>query len=163
MRRRFLDLCLLAYPRVLLGRDREYLRDLALDLAETHGLLRQAWSLLGGGLRARLEVRRQRHSAGLRAWTKRAVVGSFALAFALGITGLIVATEGGAERGHEVEALTCVTDQAESRGCAQARRAVARRARAGWDCTTRRQTHGGELQIASRCTRGGEFVAWRVP
>jgi hypothetical protein len=54
MRRRLLDLCLLAYPRARRQRDRDYLRDLALDLAETQGLRRQAWSLLVGGLGERI-------------------------------------------------------------------------------------------------------------
>jgi hypothetical protein len=36
MSRRLLDLCLLAYPRARRERDRAYLRDLALDLAESH-------------------------------------------------------------------------------------------------------------------------------
>jgi hypothetical protein len=35
MSRRLLDLCLLAYPRARRERDRAYLRDLALDLADT--------------------------------------------------------------------------------------------------------------------------------
>ena len=48
MRRRLLDLCLLAYPRASRQRDSDYLRDLALDLAERQGLARQAVSLLSG-------------------------------------------------------------------------------------------------------------------
>lgn len=59
MSRRLLDLCLLAYPRARRERDREYLRDLALDLADRrHGLARQALSLLLGGFRARIEASR---------------------------------------------------------------------------------------------------------
>lgn len=54
MSRRLLDLCLLAYPRARRERDRDYLRDLALDLAEGQGLMRQAGSLLLGGLRERV-------------------------------------------------------------------------------------------------------------
>jgi hypothetical protein len=163
MRRRFLDLCLLAYPRVRVERDREYLRDLALELAEAQGLLRQAWSLLVGGLRARIEVRRKGPRAGFRAWARRAVFGSVALGLALAVTGLILAAEGGAERDREVEALTCVTDRAEAGACAATRREIAGRARAGWDCRTQRQTHSGALRIASRCIRVGEPVAWLVP
>ena len=56
MRRRLLELCLLAYPRARRDRDGDYLRDLALELAETYGLRRQVLSLLRGGLGARIEA-----------------------------------------------------------------------------------------------------------
>ena len=46
MSRRLLDLCLLAYRRARRERDRDYLRDLALDFAETHSLAHEALSLL---------------------------------------------------------------------------------------------------------------------
>ena len=48
MIRRLLELCLVAYPRARRERDREFLRDLALDLGGTHGLTRQAVSLAAG-------------------------------------------------------------------------------------------------------------------
>jgi hypothetical protein len=161
VRRHLLDLCLLAYPRVSRARDREYLRDLALDLAATQGLLRQAWSLVGGGLRERIEVTRRRRGAG--AWARRAAVGSLAIAALYAGAGLFLADPGGAEKGREVEVLACVTDEANPRACADVNTATARRAQAGWDCTTRRRAHDGQLEIASTCTRGGELVAWRAP
>jgi hypothetical protein len=54
MSRRLLDLCLLAHPRARRERDRVYLRDLALELAERDGLGRRALSLLRGRLRVRI-------------------------------------------------------------------------------------------------------------
>jgi hypothetical protein len=54
MRRRLLELCLLAYPRAVRRRDAVYLRDLALDLGASHGTGRQAGSLLIGGMRERI-------------------------------------------------------------------------------------------------------------
>src|SRR5687767_483721 len=103
MRARLLDLCLLAYPRACRARDRDFLRDLALDLAETQGSLRQAWSLLGGGVRERIELRRRQPSAGPGLWVKCIVVASVVLA-ALAVTanGLIVS-----DRDGEVEQFAC--------------------------------------------------------
>ena len=161
MRRRLLGLCLLAYPCASLERDREYLRDLALDLAATEGLLRQAWSLVGGGLRERIEATRRRRGAG--AWARRAAIGSLAIAALFAGAGMFVTDQGGAQKSHEVEVLTCVTDEANPRACADLNAATARRAQAGWDCTTRRRAHGGQFEIGSTCTRGDELVAWRAP
>lgn len=95
MSRRLLDLCLLAYPRARRDRDRAYLRDLALDLAEgRHGLARQALSLLLGGLRERIGAGR-----------RRVLVVSCVLAVAvLAASGLAAAME----RTHEVEEITCL-------------------------------------------------------
>jgi hypothetical protein len=161
VKRRLLDLCLLAYPRVSLERDREYLRDLALDLAPTQGLLRQAWSLVGGGLRERIETTRRQRGAG--AWARRAGIGSLAVAALFAGVSLFATDQGSAEKRHEVEVLACVTDEVNSRACADVNAATARRAQAGWDCTTRRRAHGGQLEVASTCTRGSELVAWRAP
>ena len=82
MSRRLLDLCLLAYPRARRDSDRAYLRDLALDLAEgSHGLARQALSLLLGGLSDRIQ-------AGRKTWIRRALVASCVLAaLALSVNG----------------------------------------------------------------------------
>ena len=63
MRRRLLELCLLAYPRAVRESDREHLRDLALDLAEQNGTTREAWGLLRGGIAARARRRRTRRTA----------------------------------------------------------------------------------------------------
>jgi hypothetical protein len=98
MRRRLLDLCLRAYPRARRERDRAYLRDLALDLAERDGVARQALSLLIGGLRDRVRA---------GAWIRRVVVASFVLA-ALAAAALGVAGTRGGERIHEVEEISCV-------------------------------------------------------
>jgi hypothetical protein len=162
VRRRLLDLCLLAYPRLTLERDREYLRDLALELAAQQGLLRQAWSLLRGGVRERIEATRRRRG-GPGAWARRAAIGSLALAALFAGAGLFVADQGGAETRHEVEVLTCVTDEAGARDCTDVNAATARRTRAGWECTTRRLAHGGLVEITSTCTREGELVARVAP
>jgi hypothetical protein len=59
MTRHLLDVCLLAYPRQRRERDGEHLRDLALDLSASHGVAREALSLLRGGLAARWSDLRQ--------------------------------------------------------------------------------------------------------
>ncbi len=90
MSRRLLDLCLLACPRARRDRDRAYLRDLALDLAEgRHGLARQALSLLLAGLGERIRTGRR------RLLVVSCVLGVAALA-ASGLAGAV-------ERTHEVE------------------------------------------------------------
>jgi hypothetical protein len=172
VRRQLLQLCLLAYPRARRNCDREYLRDLALDLAETQGLLRQATSLLLGGIRERIEARRGR-AASLGTWIARAGVTSFLLAaLALAATSLIAAPEGDREHRREVEVTTCLsTDQpppkpahARANGegeCVAERRLVASRVQAGFDCATHRRAGHERLVIAWRCTRHGELVASR--
>ena len=59
MRRRVLALCVLAYPRSRRERDGDYLRDLALELAEGHGVRREVASLLRHGLVARFRLSRR--------------------------------------------------------------------------------------------------------
>jgi hypothetical protein len=126
MRGRLLDLCLLAYPRACRHRDRDYLRDLALELANRQGLARQAVSLLLGGLRERV--------VGAGRWTRRIGAASlvgFALAFGA------LAVSAGAQGDHEVERFACVASGG-GRGCAaQARSVVLSHERAGWRCTPR--------------------------
>lgn len=173
MRRRLLDLCLLAYPRARRERDHEYLRDLALELAETQGFLRQAPSLLRGGVRDRIEVRRRRRGAGPSVWLRRVIVAGFGLAaLALAAAGLIGPAAGEGDR-VELELLTCVhTDHPPSNrartpvdgagACAEERRLVAARMRSGWECATRRGTRDGQRAIAWRCALGRELVAWRT-
>lgn len=145
MSRRLLDLCLLAYPRARRERDRAYLRDLALDLAESHGLARQALSLLLGGLRDRIEA---------GSWIRRALVASFVLAvLALAANGLVGTPESDGERIHEVEQFAC-----DAGGCPDTRRLVAARERGGWDCKTRRRAHQGRYSTSWECTRGSSAV-----
>jgi hypothetical protein len=104
MSRRLLDLCLLAYPRARREKDRAYLRDLALDLAESHGLARQALSLLLGGLRDRIAATRKAGGVRVGPWIRRALVATFVLAaLALAASELAGTTESDVERIHEVE------------------------------------------------------------
>jgi hypothetical protein len=165
MRRRLLDLCLLAYPRVRRERDRDYLRDLALDLSETYGLRHQALSLLRGGLGERIEIWRLRRGSGHLPPMKRVVVACLVLAVTgLTAVGLVELAAGEANRvgAHrfacvETDHLRPKGDRAhvEGRGgCAEARRLVAARRRAGWDCATRRRTKDGQHAIRLRCARG---------
>ena len=152
MRRRLLELCLLAYPRARRNHDGDYLRDLALDLAETYGLRRQVLSLLRGGLGARIEAGRRRAGAGLGAWVKRVVVAcSMVAATGLAAGGLIGFAVGDDER-VEVERVTCVYSSVT--GCAAERRLVAARVQEGWDCTTRRRTVDGGPAVTWRCVLG---------
>lgn len=172
MRQRLLGLCLLAYPRARRAADRDYLRDLALDLAEAQGFLRQVWSLLGGGLRARIELRRRSPAAGLRRWVKRTVVAfSVLVALAFAVSGLIASGGGDGEGVSEVERFVCQSaeDAASQRhgapingrsGCGETARLIAARERAGWECTTRRHVHAGGRTTTWRCTRGLDVVAW---
>jgi hypothetical protein len=162
MRRGLLELCLLAYPRARRERDRDYLRDLALDLAVEQGVLRQALSLLRGGLIERIEDRRRRGSASIGRWVKRTVVASFVLAaLVLAGTAVVGGPNGDSAFGREVEAFKCVlrdepraTPGDRRGGCSGTKRLVAARVRAGWDCTTHQHTQNGRAEISSRCTRG---------
>jgi hypothetical protein len=161
MRRRVLDLCLLACPRVRRERDHDYLRDLALELSETYGLRRQAMSLVRAGLSERIELRRARPGASPWVWMRRlggACVVVAALAFAA--SGLTGTAAGGGER-VEAGRLVCV-DTGYSRwmrdrdvdrpgACAQAERLIAARLRGGWECAMRRRTRDGQRAIAWRC------------
>ena len=146
MRRRLLDLCLLAYPRARRDIDSAYLRDLALDLAEGRlGLARQALSLLLGGLSERIQ-------AGRKTWIKRALVASCVLAaLALSVNGLA----GSVARSHEVEQFACVSDGG---GCADTRKLVVARERGGWDCKTRRRARHGRHSTSWECTRGSSAL-----
>jgi hypothetical protein len=168
MRERLLDLCLLAYPRARRAPDREFLRDLALELAETHGFPRQAWSLLGGGLRERIELRRRRRPVRVRHAAKRIGVAASALAFAAAV---LVAYGRGDENVSEVDEFVCehaddrlshgdAVPGARRSGCRETERLVAARERVGWDCTTRRLERPGELTTTWRCTRASNVVAW---
>jgi len=129
MIRRLLDLCLLAYPRAVRMRDGEHLRELAADLAADHGLLREAFGLVRGGL---AERRRQSR-------TSRAVVavGAATLTALTALTWTATAQGGRMEE----DVLTC------SRQCADAEAEVASRVVDGWSCTERREPAG----VSWRC------------
>jgi hypothetical protein len=150
VRGRVLDLCLLAYPRARRERDRDYLRDLALELAETQGLLRQASSLLGGGLRERIESRRRTSLAGLA--MRIAVASSVLAALGFASYGLIVSKDGVGVATAEVERFVCESTPIE--GCEQTDTLVDAREQAGWACSTRRQVRSGRQTVTWRCTRG---------
>jgi hypothetical protein len=146
MRRRLLDLCLLAYPRARRKRDRDYVRDLALELSATYGLRRQAISLVQGGLSERIERHRMR--SGARVWTRRLAVGCFLVA-----TLVFVAsgrTEIAAGDDERVEAGRLVCDDSAG-ACAPPRRLIAARRRGGWDCAIRSHDRGEHHVTAWRC------------
>jgi hypothetical protein len=132
MRRRLLGLCLLAFPREVRERDRDQLRDLALDLAESHGTAREAFGLLRGGLAER------RRRAGR---TRRALVTLGA------VTGLILGslTWAAAAEGGRVEEdlFSCAGE------CAEIEGEVATRVRDGWTCAERREPGA----VTWRCSR----------
>jgi len=131
MRRRLLDLCLLAYPREVRARDREHLRDLAMDLADDHGTVREALGLLRGGL---TERRR-------RGRTRRAVIAVAAgTALALGGLTWTATAQGGRV---EEDLFSCAGP------CADTEAEVASRVRDGWTCTERRDPDA----VSWRCTR----------
>ena len=161
MKRRLLDLCVLAYPRVRRGRDRDYMRDLALELGETYGLWRQAVSLVRGGLGERIARQRTRRGSSPSVFMRRVVIGCFVLAaVAFAASGLFAIGPPGVERA-EADRFTCV-DKARLKQprhvdaaseCAQtAERLVAARLREGWDCAVRRRARDGRHAIAWRCT-----------
>jgi hypothetical protein len=167
--RRLLDLCLLAYPHGRRERDRAFLRDLALDLAESDGLGRQALSLLLGGLRDRIDAARRPAGVRFGRWIRRALVASFVLAaLALAANGLVGAAETDRGRIHEIEQFACVhVDRTPSRPdepgseageCRDTRRLVAARERGGWDCKTRWRARHGRYSTSSECTRASSGV-----
>jgi hypothetical protein len=145
MSRRLVELCLLAYPRARRDRDGEFLRDLALELADTDGLARQAWSLLMGGVKDRVAAHRGSLGGRWRARSRRAAVAAVAV-LTVGAYALI-ATDWGGERVQEAERYVCTPNDAS--GCAQTRMLVVAKQRAGWDCTMRR----GADSTTWECTR----------
>lgn len=160
MRQRLLRLCLLAYPRARRAADRDYLRDLALDLADAQGFLPQVWSLLCGGLRERIELRRRSPAADPRRWVKRTVVAASVLvALAFAASGLIDSGGGGGEGVSEIERFECQSTGGRS-GCGGTQRLIAARERAGWECTTSRRVSTGGHTATWRCTRASDVVAW---
>ncbi len=64
-----IEASLLAYPRDVRRRDGDHLRDLALELGEEHGFLREAFGLLRGGLVERWRgAGPRRQGGGRRGW-----------------------------------------------------------------------------------------------
>ena len=169
MSRRLLDLCLLAYPRARRERDRAYLRDLALDLAESHGLALQALSLLLGGLRDRIAASRQ---AGASEWADGSGEPSWPHSSsrrwrwprtsrsepprAMGSA----STRSSSSRACMLNRLPPRRDELDSDagGCPDTRRLVAARERGGWDCKTRRRARQARYSTSWECTRGSSAV-----
>lgn len=131
MRRRLLELGLLAYPRAVRELDGDHLRDLALELADDHGTGRELLGLVRGGL----GERRRRMS---RARSAMAAVGA-TLALALGIVAWSAATAGAQV---EEDRFACVGE------CAETRAEVADRVEDGWTCTSHRQP----TEVQWRCS-----------
>lgn len=120
MRRRLLSWCLLAYPWERRRHDGAVLRDLALDLGDSHGFAREAVSLIRAGVADRIA-----------SWSirRRAMV----VALVIGvITAAALPAVGGAAR-DEVEQLAC-TRQA----CNDTARRVAALRKDGWECRSTR-------------------------
>ena len=96
MRRRLLDLCLLAYPRASRRRAVTICATWRWSLAERQGLARQAVSLLLGGVRER--------AGGAGRWSRRIGAASLVgLALAFGA----LAVSAGAQGSHEVDRFAC--------------------------------------------------------
>jgi hypothetical protein len=128
MIRRLLELCLVAYPRARRERDRDFLRDLALDLGGTNGFARQAASLLVGGLKERIESYRRLGAAPMRTCARRFAIGCLALiVVTVGASTLIVTRSGDAGSVHEVEEYACAYAQGAPSG----------RHSTTWKCTRR--------------------------
>jgi len=153
MRRRLLNLCLRAYPRATRERDRDYLRDLALEMSERYGVRRQALSLLRGGLAQRIESRPLERGASPLVWMKRVVIVCFALAATALAAGELTGGARGGEVRVESERLECVrpVHVGGGRGCAGTSRLIAARVRAGWECEMRRRLEDGRRLIEWRC------------
>jgi hypothetical protein len=160
MTRHLLELCLLAYPRASRERDREYLRDLALELAESDGFGRQAASLVLGGLKDRFAARR-RGRAAVGAWAKRALAACLVLG-AVAIAANAVTGMPGGRTSREVEKYACadVGDRPARGECADARALAAARERDGWDCATRGRTSADRREVAWECSRASSAFSW---
>ncbi|WP_322936621.1 hypothetical protein [Nocardioides bizhenqiangii] len=130
MRRRVLELTLLAYPRAVRRRDGDHLLGLALELADTHGVAREAFGLLRGGM-----AERRRHGRTRRAVA--AVVAATALVLAA-LTWTATAQGGRVEE----DVFSCAGD------CPDIPAEVESRVGDGWTCTE----HRGP-PVTWRCTR----------
>lgn len=121
MRRRLLELGLLAYPREVRDRDGEQLRDLALDLADDHGSAREVLGLVWGGLGERRR----------RLPRPRLVAAGVLTAAVLAVL-TMTATASSAQV--EEDRFACTGE------CAGTRAEVADRVADGWTCVERRQS-----------------------
>lgn len=156
MSRRLLGLCVLAYPRARRQVDGTYVRHLALELADNHGVARQAVSLLFGGLRERIELDR---SSGAGSMIRTIAVASVALAAVATVGGIALA--GSSDR-EEVGAHSCVetvasfvaTRAVDGDVCAEIERLAAVKERQGWDCTSRQRVSDGRRLIDLQCRIG---------
>lgn len=162
MSRRLMELCLLAYPAARRERDREYMRDLALELAERDGLARQAGSLLLGGLKERIEARRLRGGPSVGTWARRALAACAVLAVVALASGELAGAPGRDGASHETEAYACVEVGTSSAGadCAEVRNVAAARERDGWDCTTSKRTTAAGRETGWDCMRGSPAFSW---
>jgi hypothetical protein len=131
MRRRVLELTLLAYPRPVRRRDGDHLLGLALELADSHGVTREVLGLLRGGLA-------ERHRNGR---TRRAVAGVVA-ATALVLAALTWTATAQGGRVEEDE-LSCAAL------CSDTVAEVEAKVSEGWTCTE----HRGPAAVTWRCTR----------
>ncbi len=131
MRRRALEVALLAYPRQARLRDGEHLLGLALELADSHGSVREVFGLLRGGLAAR-----RRHGR-----TRRAVAAVVAgTAFVLAALTWTATAQGGRV---EEDLFSCAAQ------CAATEAEVGSRIRDGWTCAEHREP----AAVSWRCTR----------
>jgi hypothetical protein len=132
MSRRILELSLLAFPRHIRQRDGEHLLELADELADRHGVGREALGLLRGGL---AERRRRRGP------TRRVTL---AMSAAIGSVLVIVSWSAAAEPlRFEEDRYSCAGE------CADLSAQVADRERQGWTCTGQETA----TTVTWRCTR----------
>jgi uncharacterized membrane protein len=160
LRRRLVEICLLAYPRTRRDPDREYLRDLALELGDAYGLRRQAISLVRGGLAERLDSWRRVSHADASTWMRRTVVAGAVLA-AIALTSSVIGTATGEGERVEIDRATCVDvrhrgDDGDREpiafaGCSDARSIAAQRASRGWDCSVRHRVRDTRREISWEC------------
>ena len=95
MNSRLIDLCLRSYPRTLVKRERDYLRDLALEMAgDKGGSARQGLSLLRGGIVQRFRSMRE----ACHGWRPAKVVAACSVLILTAVVGLVGATATSTER-----------------------------------------------------------------
>lgn len=150
MSRRIIELCLLAYPRTQRRRDGAYLRDLADELAETNGVVREAWSLLATGLSARA-----RGLSTSRRAVPLAIAGAVAAAAVVAAVAVIGSTD------TEVQVHSCVEPASSSAGAGASTAGTApctrlvilgrTMERDGWDCESQDSIVDGRRLLDLRC------------
>lgn len=130
MRRRLLELGLLAYPREIRERDGEHLHELALDLADDHGTARELLGLVWGGLGERR--RRLRRPRLVAAGVLSAVV-----------LAIVTMTATASSARVEEDRFACAGE------CAETRAEVTDRVDDGWTCSEDRDATAAQW----RCSR----------